>query len=198
MVTYEDSLAREGYGPDILPEVDNKALVECGLTPDDAIRLKCGARDWWNGPEAKHTQQDIFQNWTATEKYPIHFEKCFANGGSVSFFGSGLMKDGRPSKKYSWWYYNTITHAGEQVPVGSVPVLEHFYEDSFGGRFENKEDKMDDEAAGGGFVDSFSTQAARGDGDEAEVKTGPRRGPKTLRKSDDRMRTKIYSEKMRM
>ena len=52
-VTYEDSLAREGYGPDILPEVDNKALVECGLTPGDAIRLKHGARDWWNGPEAK-------------------------------------------------------------------------------------------------------------------------------------------------
>ena len=52
-MTYEDSLAREGYGPDILPEVDNKALVECGLTPGDAIRLKHGARDWWNGPEAK-------------------------------------------------------------------------------------------------------------------------------------------------
>lgn len=73
-------------------------------------------------------------------------------------------------KKYSWWYYNAITRAVEQVPVGSVPVLEpHFYEDSFGGGFENEEDEMDDEAAGGGFVDSFGTQAARGDGDEAEA-----------------------------
>ena len=33
---------------------------------------------------------------------------------------------------------------------------------------------------------------------QKKVKTGPRRGPKTLRKSDDRMRTKIYSEKTRM
>lgn len=51
---HEFSLASHGYGPDILEDVADSALITCGLTAEDAIRLKRGASDWWNGPEAKH------------------------------------------------------------------------------------------------------------------------------------------------
>ena len=50
---YEEALACEGYGPDILPYVEDKVLLECGLTPGDAICLKRGAAEWWNSSDAK-------------------------------------------------------------------------------------------------------------------------------------------------
>ena len=150
--TYEDSLDREGYGPDILSLVEDKALIECGLTPGDAICLKRGANEWWNGPDAKRQKQDTPQGQSGSTpnmepEYSIRFEKRLADGGCVSFFSSGLMS-GRHPKKFSWWYYNQITRDVEPVPVGKVPVLDpQYYDDSFGGGVEEEDS---DENAGAG------------------------------------------------
>jgi hypothetical protein len=50
---YQYSLADKGFGPDILPFVDDSLIVACGVTAGDTIRLKRGASQWWDSPEAK-------------------------------------------------------------------------------------------------------------------------------------------------
>ena len=35
------------------PFVDNAQIMSCGFTAGNAIRLKHGASQWWDGPEAK-------------------------------------------------------------------------------------------------------------------------------------------------
>ena len=122
--------------------VEDKALVECGLTPGDAIRLKCGVTEWWNGPEAKRsrTESTNTQLFASSPKpkaieYDIRFEKRYVGGGCMSFFGSGLVTSKRRKKEYVWWYHNPVTRCLEQVLDGYVPHLDpHYYEDdlSFG------------------------------------------------------------------
>jgi hypothetical protein len=51
---HEHRLARESFGPDILPFISKDSLVNCGLTMGDAVRLKHSASSWWMSPEAKH------------------------------------------------------------------------------------------------------------------------------------------------
>ena len=95
---YKEALAREGYGPDILPYVEDKALTECGLTPGDVIRLKRGAAEWWNSSDAKRarilepTDKPQPALPTSTTEYGIRFEKKYLDGGSVSCFGSGVVE----------------------------------------------------------------------------------------------------------
>lgn len=50
---YEYRLANKGFGPDILPHVNDAEIIACGITVGDAIRLKRGAANWWASPEAK-------------------------------------------------------------------------------------------------------------------------------------------------
>ena len=117
----EFSLAAQGYGPDILALVDEKELISCGLTAGDAIRLKRGALDWWNGPDAKRQKID-FPGFTGEpanlsqepeynkEDYSIRFEKRFHNSGSSSFFSSGIIPGcNRKAHEFSWHYFNQVT-----------------------------------------------------------------------------------------
>ena len=53
VMDYEYLLANKGYSPDILPYVEDKGIVSCGVTARDAICLKHGATYWWNSPKAK-------------------------------------------------------------------------------------------------------------------------------------------------
>ena len=138
---HEFSLASHGYGPDILEDVADKALISCGLTAGDAIRLKRGASDWWNGPEAKRrkttdstptdaSEYAIFAHEPPQESYnrsdySIRFEKHFHDGGSQSLFGSGITPGRvRKSAKFSWYYFNQVTRRTEPVPEGYVPTLD--------------------------------------------------------------------------
>lgn len=129
--TYEGMLTRNGYGPDVLSgaDVSIKDLESCGFTPGDAIRLKRGAADWWNGPEAKRPKtsdrtEDVEPTEHATT-YDIRFEKRFHGGGSSTCFGSGLSEAmGKHRWDYDWWYYNPITQCLERVPTGFVPNLD--------------------------------------------------------------------------
>ncbi|KAF9033380.1 hypothetical protein BJ165DRAFT_1410441 [Panaeolus papilionaceus] len=124
-----------GYGPDILCDVNNKDLVACGLTPGDAIRIKCGARDWWSGPEAKcrchqgdlGSGGDAPQVPVAKPVDNIHFIKKFPEdkgGGGLSVFGTGIeMGEAPDPDQFSWHYFNRVTKREEPLPQGMVPVL---------------------------------------------------------------------------
>lgn len=136
---HEFSLASHGYGPDILEDVADEALTTLGLTAGDAIRLKRGASDWWNGPEAKRrkttesTTTDEYAFFTDKppqksynrSDYSIRFEKRFHNGGSQSLFGSGITPGRvRKSDDFSWYYFNQVTRRTEPVPEGNIPILD--------------------------------------------------------------------------
>ncbi|KAF8173099.1 hypothetical protein BJ912DRAFT_1065367 [Pholiota molesta] len=142
---YELRLMNEGYGPDILSEVDNKDLVACGLMAGDAIRLKRGAADWWTSSDAKRSKPApaiVAQSSLGTEsgeqvRYDVRFEKRFVDGGSESIFGSGLRKGPNMRwKEFTWWYYNQVTTLVERVPFGFVPILDPQYLDMNAPPFE--------------------------------------------------------------
>ncbi len=131
---YEVELASKGYGPDILSLVNEKDLVGCGITPGDAIRLKCGTSKWWMSPEvkrAKKAQGPAPTSKAMVDEFPIWFERCFHNGGSASVFGSHVIPgECRPSQDWDWWYYNQVMKTMERVPEGHVPVLDPEYQDN--------------------------------------------------------------------
>ena len=55
----EQTLADNGYGPDIMGDVNKEDLVSCGLTVGDALHIKRAARVWWTSPDAKRRRQSI-------------------------------------------------------------------------------------------------------------------------------------------
>ena len=135
---FENALAREGYGPDILSDVDQQALVACGLTSGDAIHLKHGAQSWWNGPDAKKLKVAnipptfMSAGWDEEENqdYGVRFEKRYCEVGSKSYFGSHVMPGkNRGHHEFSWWYFNTVTHNSEPVPQKMVPCLDPAFMD---------------------------------------------------------------------
>ncbi|SJL02934.1 uncharacterized protein ARMOST_06275 [Armillaria ostoyae] len=52
-LSYEDALHDQGFGPDILHQVEDKELRSIGFRCGDIIRLKQNAQRWWNGLDAK-------------------------------------------------------------------------------------------------------------------------------------------------
>ena len=141
---FEHALAREGYGPDILSDVDQQALVACGLTSGDAIRLKRGAQSWWNGPDAKKPKTVVGSNILPltpasagmdeeeNRDYGVRFEKryCDEGGGCKSYFGSHVVPGkNRAHREFSWWYFNTVTRKTEPVPQGMIPCLDPAFMD---------------------------------------------------------------------
>ena len=121
------SLADKGFGPDILPFVDDAQIVSCGFTAGDAIRLKRGASQWWDSPEAKKAHPP-----PAEEDYRtcIQFEKRFTDGGCASVFGPGMMpgKNHREDE-FIWWYYDENEKQIRKVPDGLIPEIDQQYLD---------------------------------------------------------------------
>ena len=139
---YKYLLANKGYGPDVLPYVEDKEIVLCGVTAGDAIRLKRGAAQWWNSPEAK--QPRLQDNATAPSaddedfRRHIRFEKRYTNNnGSVSVFGPGMVpgKNWR-EKEFVWWYFSDMTRKLERVPEGLIPEIDQQYLDPNAPPFE--------------------------------------------------------------
>jgi hypothetical protein len=140
---FEHALAREGYGPDILSDVDQPALVACGLTSGDAIRLKRGAQSWWNSSDAKKPKiasvvgsnippTPASAGWNEEENrdYGVRFEKRYCEGGCKSYFGSHVVPGkNRAHREFSWWYFNTVTRKTEPVPQGMIPCLDPAFMD---------------------------------------------------------------------
>lgn len=50
---FESPLCCKGFGPDILSDIDDSALVALGISEGDVLCFKNGSHRWWNGPNAK-------------------------------------------------------------------------------------------------------------------------------------------------
>jgi hypothetical protein len=124
---YRYSLEGKGFGPDILPFVEDSQIVSCGVSAGDAIRLKRGASKWWESPEAKRPRPPPAEEDYRTR---IRFEKRFLEGGCASVFGPGMMpgKNHREDE-FTWWYYDENEKQVRKVPDGLIPEIDQQYLD---------------------------------------------------------------------
>jgi hypothetical protein len=138
---YEYPLANSGFGPDILPYVDNTDIIACGISAGDVIRLKRGASDWWSSPEAKRTraQSPPAQVHAGDNDFRdrIRFEKRFVEGGCTSVFGPGMVPGkNRREKEFIWWYFDQRVKELRKVPDGLIPDIDPEYLDENAPLFE--------------------------------------------------------------
>lgn len=77
---FEQRLAAQHIGPDILPEIEDKILaMEIGILAGDIVHLKKGSITWWNGPEAKRKHRITDQSSASQPGSPMYSssqEKC--------------------------------------------------------------------------------------------------------------------------
>ena len=108
---FESPLCRKGFGPDILPKIDDAALVALGIAEGDVLHLKNGSHKWWNGPDAKRKLDEVDDvdffshmtnqaNWepdtsesAADYNKRCHYEYRFPEGCGTRYNGP-LMTEG--------------------------------------------------------------------------------------------------------
>jgi len=128
----EQTFADNGYGLDIMGDVDKEDLVSCGLTVGDALHIKRAVCVWWTSPDAKCRRQSLSPPPVRIDDCDrIQFEKRFANNsGSHSVFGPGLVPGtNHRAHVFEWWFYNQLTKTLEKVPDGFVPDIDQEYMD---------------------------------------------------------------------
>ncbi|KAF8189594.1 hypothetical protein K438DRAFT_1552338, partial [Mycena galopus ATCC 62051] len=81
--TFESPMRRNGFGPDILHMLPDDDLMGMGMSKGDAIRLKAGAQNWWNGPDAKKKRNVN----TTPPSQKVTFERRWDEGGAMRFYG---------------------------------------------------------------------------------------------------------------
>ncbi|KAJ7934888.1 hypothetical protein B0H13DRAFT_1854880 [Mycena leptocephala] len=101
-----------GFSHDILERVEDKELVDLGMSKGDAMRLKAGAQAWWNVPDAKRKRVD-------------------SSSAPAGFYGPRIT----PSKSQSdrdriTWYKTTAVKSGwAPLPAGHRAVVEEEWVD---------------------------------------------------------------------
>ncbi|KAJ7098942.1 hypothetical protein C8R44DRAFT_642692 [Mycena epipterygia] len=158
---FESVMLTNGYGPDIIHLLDDQALVDCGFTKGDALRIKAGAGEWWKGPDAKrkrvqteepgsgsgsgstsssthhvpHTQNNV--DVTPPSK-KVAFEHRYDDGGRERFYDPRLTpgRDGDEADTDTWFR----SGGGQWLPLPLGYRAVHDYECE-----ENEGDEEDQE-----------------------------------------------------
>ncbi|KAJ6487088.1 hypothetical protein C8R47DRAFT_1277319 [Mycena vitilis] len=133
--TFLSPMRRNGYGPDILHLVEDRELVALGINKGDVIRLKGGAQQWWNGPDANkkrsylemesgsgntgnshtwHTPPPANQPTTPAH-LKVAFERRYKQGGAERFWGPRIVA-GEGSK--DTFYRCPVRKEFVPVPLG--------------------------------------------------------------------------------
>ncbi|KAH9000081.1 hypothetical protein EDB92DRAFT_2110736 [Lactarius akahatsu] len=137
--SYHSSLLLKGYGPDIMHLIAVPDLVEVGVSPGDAIRLREYASKWWAQERQRVTKRslsDITQvraplQTGSSSLAPIstppnkrlRFEKRFYDGGGMTTYGCGIAKGTYDTVDYTWWVYSWELKEYDPLPPGKVPVF---------------------------------------------------------------------------
>jgi hypothetical protein len=142
--SYHVSLSTKGYGPDIMHHVSVSDLVEVGVSPGDAIRLREYASKWWaeecqrvakrqRTPDAGSSRHRAASSLATpvTDSTPpnkrLRFEKRFNDGGGMTTYGRAIVdvKGGYDFEEndYTWWVYSKDLKMDIPIPLGKVPVL---------------------------------------------------------------------------
>jgi len=141
---YSVSLSQKGYGPDILHHVSVNDLVEVGVSPGDAIRLREYASKWWAEEHQRVAKRPRVPDpgsgachATSTPSAPpidstppskrLRFEKRFYDGGGMTTWGravADMRADYEPEETdYTWWVYSKDLQMAVPIPPGKLPIL---------------------------------------------------------------------------
>ncbi|KAI9437879.1 hypothetical protein BJY52DRAFT_1207063 [Lactarius psammicola] len=134
VLSHLSSLSQKGYGPDIMHLVDVSELVDVGMPPSDAIRLKDYASRWWteehrrvakrpHNTDAAPVPAPLPTAITTPSNKRMCFEKCFNDGGGMMVFGPGVISGNCEDKDYTWWVYPKDLKMYVQLPTDKVPVF---------------------------------------------------------------------------
>jgi len=132
--SYKAALEMHGFGPDILPEVDAKALSDLGIPAGDVIRLKKGSMAWWNGPNAKRKRSNtsasvplVPETQELPAKKRVSYNKRYHDGGGCRFSGLPMQKDdddddgfGPVDHDYDLLYFCDTQKQWLPVPAGYI------------------------------------------------------------------------------
>ncbi|KAJ7114795.1 hypothetical protein C8R44DRAFT_629617 [Mycena epipterygia] len=158
---FESVMRTNGYGPDIIHLLDDQALVDCGFTKGDALRIKAGAGEWWKGPDAKRKRVQTEEpgsgsgsgsTSSSTHHVPptqnnvdvtppskkVAFERRYDDGGRERFYGPRLTpgRDGDETDTDTWFR----SGGGQWLPLPLGYRAVHDYECE-----ENEGDEEDQE-----------------------------------------------------
>lgn len=129
-LSYEDALRDQGFGPDILHQVEDKELRSIGFRSRDIICLKQNAQHWWNGPDAKRKRTVTVEMMESMSAMPpnkkVRFEKRYHEGGCQTLFGPCMMETDDidfNETDFSWFYFCKTTETYLLVPSGYVPII---------------------------------------------------------------------------
>ena len=125
-------LKEQSIGPDILADIEDKALIGIGILTGDVVCLKKGSLVWWNGPNAKWKCSNAAStDWTSLEKAKspilnsppkqrVAYEKKFHDCGGCHFTGPPMIaSDGDDGPKdYDLWYLSIEHRIWLPVPKG--------------------------------------------------------------------------------
>lgn len=142
--TFEFAMRQNGYGPDIMHMLDDQALVDCGMTKGDVLRMKKGALEWWKGPDAKRKRTDSIpaggqsgqsllsfgsaaglshvNDPVTPPSKKIAFEHRYEEGGATRFWGPQITPSDHHDK-HVW-----LRAAGNWIPMPPGYRTVHDYE----------------------------------------------------------------------
>ncbi|KAH9030450.1 hypothetical protein EDB84DRAFT_1439094 [Lactarius hengduanensis] len=111
--SHHSSLSLKGYGPDIMHLISVPDLVEVGILPGEAIRLKEYASKWW----AQEHQR-------VTKRSHSHISDIAQVHLPLQTGSSGLAPIGTyDTDDYAWWVYSRELKEYVPLPPGKVPVF---------------------------------------------------------------------------
>ena len=114
-------------------------LVDIGMAPGNAIRLKEYASKWWNDERRRVAKRprDMETVSISTLSIPplaestppskrLRFEKRFNDGGGMTVYGPAVKSGSCEDEDYTWWLYSKELKMYLQLPMNKVPVLEDY------------------------------------------------------------------------
>ncbi|KAF8227121.1 hypothetical protein L208DRAFT_1298306, partial [Tricholoma matsutake] len=111
--SYKVALSANGFGPDILDQVENQMLINLGILHGNVIWLKQSAPVWWTGPGVRSLKcKAVNSPPSPPDLKKYQFEKHWDDGsGAASYFGSNIVLEDAdvPSHDYSWWFFCPLT-----------------------------------------------------------------------------------------
>ncbi|KAJ7787718.1 hypothetical protein B0H14DRAFT_3579312 [Mycena olivaceomarginata] len=134
--SFESPMRRNGYGPDIMHLLDNQALEDIGINKGDVLRIKSGASQWWNGPDAKRKRVDSGNAGPSGSNgggnlpmsppnKKVSFELPHIDGGAQRFYGPRITPGSPTQRDKKTWYRCLVRNDWVPIPLSYRAVIEN-------------------------------------------------------------------------
>jgi hypothetical protein len=133
VVLFHLVLSKRGYGPDIMHLIKISDLVDIGMPPGDAIRLKEYAVRWWADERRRVAKRPHEVEITPTLPLPadstppskrLRFEQHFNDGGAARYYSPDVRSGNCEDVDHTWWVYSKELLMFVPLPMGKLPILD--------------------------------------------------------------------------